>query len=161
MDAFDLFKNIGFIVILLIIIYFIFIYSYNLKNLQEGLQSSKKKDKSSEMGKEKQTQEQQQRQRQRQNYNLKVTNGITGNAASYAAAIKAQVSLLQDSLLISKYKNDYENVIINMNDLVNHLMLQTVLSIDHNNPINGLDVLVSLNETNNALNNVMSFLDSQ
>ena len=96
-----------------------------------------------------------------QNINMNVVNGISGNAPGYAASIKNQVIKLQDTLLISKYKGEYENVIINMHDLVNNLMLQTVLSIDHNNPTNELDVLISLNEANNSLNNVMSYLDTQ
>ena len=40
-------------------------------------------------------------------------NGEAGSAANYAAAIKAKTVKLQDSLLISKYRSDYENVIIN------------------------------------------------
>ena len=41
------------------------------------------------------------------------TNGIAGNAASYAAQIKAQAIKIEDQLLIPKYRTDYENVILN------------------------------------------------
>ena len=52
-------------------------------------------------------------------------NGIAGNAATYAANIKSQVIKLQDTMLISKYRSDYETAILNLDDLVNNLMLKT------------------------------------
>ena len=58
------------------------------------------------------------------------SNGISNNASSYASTIKAHVVKLQDELLISKYKTDYENVIINLSDLVEILMLKQTLDID-------------------------------
>ena len=45
-------------------------------------------------------------------------NGIAGNAASYGAQIKAATIKLQDTFLISKYRSDYETVILNLDDLV-------------------------------------------
>jgi len=90
-----------------------------------------------------------------------VNNGIAGNADSYASAINAQTVKIQDTLLVSKYRSDYENVIINMHDLMNNLMLSTVLNINHEDPTNDLGTIISLNETCNALNNVMKFLDKQ
>jgi hypothetical protein len=58
------------------------------------------------------------------------TSGVAGGAAAYAANIKEQVIKIQDTTLISKYRADYENVVINMDDLVNNLMLQVTLNID-------------------------------
>ena len=163
MESYELFKNIGMIVFVLFLIYFIFVSIEKMKNVQEGLTNNNNRNinnRRNNNNNNKQTISQP-NQNQNQNINMNVVNGITGNAAGYAASIKNQVIKLQDTLLISKYKGDYENVIINMHDLVNNLMLQTVLSIDHNNPTNELDVLISLNESNNALNNVMSYLDTQ
>jgi hypothetical protein len=87
-------------------------------------------------------------------------NGVAGNAAEYASAIKTNVIKIQDMLLISKYRNDYENVVLNMDDLVNNLMLKATLSIDKTKPHEGLKILVGLNEAKSALNNVMKFIDS-
>ena len=70
------------------------------------------------------------------------SGGLAGNAAAYGANIKAQAIKLQDTVLISKYRADYENVIINLDDLVNNLMLQTALTIDQSKPQNGLAKLV-------------------
>ena len=58
-------------------------------------------------------------------------------------------------------RTDYENVIINMSDLVNSLMLQTVLSTDSTNPQQSLAQLVQLNNAKAALNNVMIFIDGK
>ena len=87
------------------------------------------------------------------------SGGLAGNAAAYGANIKAQAIKLQDTVLISKYRADYENVIINLDDLVNNLMLQTALTIDQSKPQNGLAKLVGLNNAKAALNNVMKFID--
>lgn len=87
-------------------------------------------------------------------------NGIAGNAASYAAAIKAQTIKLQDSFLISKYRKEYENVIISLDDLVNNLMLKTALSVKKDSPQSTLKDLISLNESKAALNSVMKFIDA-
>ena len=88
-------------------------------------------------------------------------NGIAGNAASYGAQIKAATIKLQDTVLISKYRSDYETAILNLDDLVDNLMLKTVLSIDTSNPADGLKKLAEMNQSKLALNNVMKFVDKQ
>ena len=88
-------------------------------------------------------------------------NGIAGNAASYGAQIKAATIKLQDTVLISKYRSDYETAILNLDDLVDNLMLKTVLSIDTNNPAAGLKYLADMNQAKLALNSVMKFVDKQ
>ena len=87
------------------------------------------------------------------------TSGVAGGAASYAANIKALAIKLQDTTLISKYRTDYENVVINMDDLVNNLMLQITLNIDQSKPEASLAKLAQLNQAKAALNNVMKFID--
>ena len=87
------------------------------------------------------------------------TGGVAGNAAAYGANIKTQAIKLQDMVLISKYRTDYETVIINLSDLVDNLMLQTALTIDQSKPHDGLAKLVGLNNAKAALNNVMKFID--
>lgn len=92
-------------------------------------------------------------------------NGEAGNANSFAATIKAQTVLLQDGLLINKYRSDYENVIINMEDYLNMLMLKQVLNIDTTKDaqtnLPKLDVLNSISNAKRALNEAMVFVDKQ
>jgi hypothetical protein len=88
-------------------------------------------------------------------------NGIGGNASTYASTIKSANIKLQDTLLVSKYRSDYEQVILNMDDFVNNLMLQTVLNINPSNPQNAVQQLAQLNLAKGALNNVMTFVDKQ
>ena len=87
------------------------------------------------------------------------SNGVAGGASSYAANVKTEVIKLQDELLVSKYRTDYENVVINMDDLVNNLMLKTTLTIDQSKPQDGLSKLAALGQVKAALNNVMTFID--
>jgi hypothetical protein len=88
-------------------------------------------------------------------------NGVAGNAASYGAIIKSENIKLQDTFLISKYRTDYETVILNLDDLLNNLMLKTALSIDKNNPDDSIKKLAEMNQAKLALNNVMKFVDKQ
>jgi len=86
--------------------------------------------------------------------------GIAGNATTYAANIKAQTVKLQDTLLVSKYRTDYETVILNLDDLVNNLMLQTALSINKDSPGETLLKLSQMGQAKTALNSVMKFIDN-
>jgi hypothetical protein len=93
-------------------------------------------------------------------------NGEAGNSTNYAAGIKAKVVQLQDELLISKYRKDYENAIIAMDDLVSILMLKQILNMKPNdaNPKAILEQLGGLNVLKNskdALNATMKYLDTQ
>ena len=63
-------------------------------------------------------------------------------------------------MLLSKYRTDYENVIMALDDLVDNLMLKTALNLNTSNPQQGLTELVGLNNAKTALNNVMKFIDS-
>ena len=87
-------------------------------------------------------------------------NGIAGNAATYGANIKSQTIKLQDTLLISKYRSDYETAILNLDDLVNNLMLKTALTVNKDKPQESLMVLSQLQQSKVALNTVMKFIDS-
>jgi hypothetical protein len=90
-------------------------------------------------------------------------NGVAGNASSFAAQLKNDSIKMQDSLLISKYRKDYENVIINMDDLINNMMLNTVLNYKSTGNLNkDIEMIDNLNKLNNAktsLNSVMKYID--
>ena len=94
-----------------------------------------------------------------ENKSTNSNNGYAGNAEKYGNNLKTMSTQIQDTLLISKYRTDYENVITDMDDLVDNLMLKTVLSVDPSNPQKTLDELNSLNESKTSLENVMKFID--
>jgi hypothetical protein len=87
------------------------------------------------------------------------TNGIAGNAAAYGASIKSAAIKLQDKFLFNKYHDDYEKVILDLDDLINCLMLNATLNVDPNNPQASLSKLADLNQAKTALNSVMKFVD--
>lgn len=94
-----------------------------------------------------------------------LTTGEAGSSASYAAAIKALTVKLQDELLISKYRKEYESVIINMDDYIGYLMIQQVLNIktdtDIKTKIDSINTLNILKNSKESLNVTMAFLDKQ
>ena len=97
--------------------------------------------------------------------------GEAGSANQYASDIEDKNTKLEDGLLIPKYRTDYEQIILNMDDYINILMLKTVLNININddtiqgNKLNSnIALFESLNVLNNAktsLNNVMKFVDKK
>ncbi len=88
-------------------------------------------------------------------------NGVAGNAASYSAALKAATIKMQDTFLISKYRSDYESSILNLDDLINNLMLNTALNVNQSNPSDAIEKLAKMQQAKVALNSVMKFVDSQ
>ena len=92
-------------------------------------------------------------------------NGEAAMASSFAAAIKAQAVQIQDALLISKYRKDYENVIINMDDYLSMLMLQTITNINVTADVpticKSLNQLNTLSTAKKSLNETMVFVDKQ
>jgi len=93
------------------------------------------------------------------------SSGEAGTAASYAAAIKAQVVKLQDELLIAKYRKDYEAAIINLDDYIGFLMLKQTLNVkidgDMKSKIEAVNNLNILKSAKDSLNVTMTFLDKQ
>jgi hypothetical protein len=88
-----------------------------------------------------------------------VANGVAGNAAAYAAAIKSFTIKLSDEFLISKYRSDYETAILNLDDLINYLMLNTALTFSNIND-KTIERLAQMQQAKVALNSVMKFVDS-
>ena len=89
-----------------------------------------------------------------------ITNGVAGNAAGYAAQLKSAVIKSQDELLITKYRSDYENAVLNLDDYLNTIMLQTALSVNQNNPQQSIAKLAQMQQAKVALNSIMKFVDS-
>ena len=89
-----------------------------------------------------------------------VSNGAAGTAASYAAQIKSQAIKIEDQLLITKYRTDYENVILNLDELINDLILQTALNVNLTNPQQSMVQLSQLQQAQSALNSAMKYMDS-
>ena len=100
-----------------------------------------------------------------QDTTINSTSGEAGTATSYAASVKAQVVKLQDELLISKYRKDYESVIINLDDYVGMLMIKQTLNMkidgDIKSNIEAINNLNILKNSKDSLNYAMTFLDKQ
>ncbi len=99
------------------------------------------------------------------NTELNSVSGEAGTSNTYSAGIKAQTIKLQDELLVSKYRKDYENAIINLDDYIGYLMLKQSLNIktdgDMKTIVESLNMLNTLKNSKDALNATMSFLDKQ
>jgi len=93
------------------------------------------------------------------------TDGIGGNAANFAELIKAKSVQMQDALLIAKYRTDYENTIINLEDYCNLMMLYQMLKLNLNGDaksnLEAFGVINALSNAKRSLNETMQFVDKQ
>lgn len=94
------------------------------------------------------------------------SSGVAGSAATYGDTIKSLTVKMQDEHLIPKYKKEYENIIINMDDYLNMLMLKQVLNLNLNSAdnkpnIDSINKIATLKSAKDALNDVMKFVDKQ
>lgn len=100
----------------------------------------------------------------KEGFDVTTSNGETGNASAYATTIKLASTKLLDGLLVSKYRKDYENIVIHMDDLVESLMLKTLLDTDVSDEtklMSTLEKINSLKDSKNSLNVIMKFIDKQ
>lgn len=91
-------------------------------------------------------------------------HGIAGNAPGYSNDLKSSIVKLNDQLLIGKYRTDYENSILHLDDYLNTLMLHAALNIDHSkdpsNPCTNFEKLSTLYNSKQALNSIMKHIDA-
>jgi hypothetical protein len=86
-------------------------------------------------------------------------DGVAGNAASFGAALKAANIKFQDQFLISKYRSDYEAIVLDWDELLSNIMLKTVLTGGKTEDT--LQKLANLNLAKSSLNNIMLFIDKK
>ena len=96
------------------------------------------------------------------------SDALSQNKASGAQAYADEISKLyakmSDSLLIKDNRTAYENVIIQMDDFINALMLQKIMSVNKNSMteegiIDIVQKINTLNEGKRSLNSIMKFID--
>ena len=88
-------------------------------------------------------------------------SGVAGSAQTYSDTVKSKSTQLQDILLITKYRKDYENIIINMEDYVNLLIVQEILNLPLDGTAPSFANLGTLQQSKHALLDAMKFIDGQ
>lgn len=135
------FFNVAALFIIFIIIIIIF---YNIYNTQiEGMTNQKNNKKTSTIN--------------------NTSRGI--NSISFHEKLKEHHLNLKSDLNIPKHRNDYENILIEMNDYVDGLMLSELLNVDPNNInnsklINTIQNITKMNQSKESLNKMMKYLDN-
>lgn len=84
---------------------------------------------------------------------------------SLNATIQSKITILDDELMLKKYKKDYETTIINMDDYINLLMMQQIAKTKYDSglgtTLKSLESLNTLKASKDALNAAMTYLDKQ
>jgi hypothetical protein len=93
--------------------------------------------------------------------------GVAGSSGNIANAIGEQTIRMQDTFLIKKYRKNYENLVINTDEYVSYLMLDSLLKIKTDDSeesktanIALLDNINKLSASKTSLNGIMKFVDS-
>ena len=104
-------------------------------------------------------------------YQVKIVEGITNiasDSSDVAESIKNNTTKTLDTLLINKYRTNYEDIIINMNDWCDAQILNMIVSgdLDCTNGYNDklLTKIRNLNDLESfkdTLNKAMKYLDKQ
>jgi hypothetical protein len=94
----------------------------------------------------------------------KVNTGHGTNSSKLTDQLKVEHNNMKDKLNIKQYRNNYENVIIDMNDYLDGLMLNELFSLNHNSldPNNILNAVENINKMSSGkqnLNKIMKYLD--
>jgi hypothetical protein len=91
--------------------------------------------------------------------------GQASNANSHATALKNQLEHWKDTMNIGKYRADYENTIIYLDDIISYEMLQTSVNMDTNMDINkqmaDIEKINKLSAARDNLNSLMKWVDKQ
>ena len=96
--------------------------------------------------------------------NDKVNTAHGINSSKLTDQLKVEHNNMKDKLNIKQYRNNYENVVIDMNDYLDGLMLNELLSLNHNSldPNNILSAIENINKMSTGkqnLNKIMKYLD--
>lgn len=100
------------------------------------------------------------------NNNSTISNTSRGiNSTIMHEQLKQQHLNLKSDLNIPRHRNDYENILIEMNDYVDGLMLSELLNIDPNNItnsklINTIQNISKMNQSKDSLNKMMKYVDN-
>lgn len=86
---------------------------------------------------------------------------IGDNSKNFANAIKNASNAIKDELEIKKYTDNYETIILNIDDLLNNLMLETTLNLDVENPLPTIQKLSVMQQSKSALISIMEHLNEQ
>jgi hypothetical protein len=86
--------------------------------------------------------------------------GIAGNASSYNTQLQSQITQLTDTLNISGYRQDYENIILSFDDYLNLYTLQQLVSTPTSTPQEAATVLYLSGLARSGLNNLLKFIDN-
>ena len=86
--------------------------------------------------------------------------GIAGNASSYNTQLQSQITQLTDTLNISGYRQDYENIILSFDDYLNLYTLQQLVSTPTSTPQDATNVLYITGLARTGLNNLLKFIDN-
>lgn len=135
----DLYKQIGLVTVVLVSIYFFYKVLQINTSIMEGFVSKKSKKAASK-----------------------------SHVSEIRDSMKKKTEHLKDTLLIGKYKTDYEDIILELEDYLNLSMLQAIniLSSTSKDSLGKDDIelinnINSVNKFKNTLNGVMKFIDKQ
>jgi hypothetical protein len=87
--------------------------------------------------------------------------GVAGNASSFNTQIQSQITQLTDTLNISGYRQDYENIILSFDDYLNLYTLQQLVSTPTSELQNATTVLYLSSLARTGLNNLLKFIDKK
>ena len=90
-------------------------------------------------------------------------NGIAGNGPAILQNLKDQTNTIRERLNLTnpEYRKNTEDIILQLDEYLNYLGMQTILTINGNNAKNAINAVTAINNSRAALNSALKFLDKQ
>jgi hypothetical protein len=77
--------------------------------------------------------------------------------------LKDQTNTIRERLNLTnpEYRKNTEDIILQLDEYLNYLGMQTILTINGNNAKNAINAVTAINNSRAALNSALKFLDKQ
>ena len=85
-------------------------------------------------------------------------NGVAGNASNYAKKLEVHTTKMIDTMLIPKYRSDYEQILLHLENFHNASLLNKFLSYNLSDPNKSNEELSKIVKHHDS---VVQFLDTQ
>lgn len=89
---------------------------------------------------------------------VSVSSGIGERSSSYNASIKSRVIQGKDRLLVDKYRTEYEEIIVQADELIDQMILQETLTLG-TDPMPNIARMAELQKAKEALNSAISYIN--
>jgi len=98
----------------------------------------------------------------REGFEEKIGIGQASNSAKHSASLETHLEYLKDEMNVKKYRKEYEDTIIRLDDILGYEMLQSTVNLNTNGDMSSdLEKINRLENSRKNLNSLIKWMDKQ